>query len=63
VTKHFWRTPPPASVGLLASVRTRRFGETALTFYRLGEESPEAAGSVEDVTQDPPAAGPQEATR
>jgi 16S rRNA (guanine(966)-N(2))-methyltransferase RsmD len=63
VAKHFWRTPPPASVGLLASVRTRRFGETALTFYRLGEESPEAAGSVEDVTQDPPAAGPQEATR
>ena len=63
VAKHFWRTPPPASVGLLASVRTRRFGETALTFYRRGEASPEAAGSVEDVTQDPPAAGPQEATR
>lgn len=32
--KHFWRTPPPSAVGLLASVRTRRFGETALTFYR-----------------------------
>jgi len=29
VAKHFWRTPPPAVVGLLASVRTRRFGETA----------------------------------
>jgi 16S rRNA (guanine(966)-N(2))-methyltransferase RsmD len=63
VAKHFWRTPPPASVGLLASVRTRRFGETALTFYRRGEASPEAAGSVEVVTQDPPAAAPQEATR
>jgi len=36
VAKHFWRTPPPPDVGLLASVRTRRFGETALTFYRLG---------------------------
>jgi 16S rRNA (guanine966-N2)-methyltransferase len=36
VAKHFWRTPPPPTVGLLASVRTRRFGETALTFYRPG---------------------------
>ena len=34
VAKHFWRTPPPAAVGLLASERERRFGETALTFYR-----------------------------
>lgn len=34
VAKHFWRTPPPSSVGLLASVRSRRFGETTLTFYR-----------------------------
>ncbi len=34
VAKHFWRTSPPAAAGLLASVRTRRFGETALTFYR-----------------------------
>jgi 16S rRNA (guanine966-N2)-methyltransferase len=35
VAKHFWRNPPPPAEGLLASVRTRRFGETALTFYRL----------------------------
>ena len=34
VAKHFWRDAPPAEVGLLASVRERRFGETALTFYR-----------------------------
>ena len=34
VAKHFWRSAPPASVGLLASERERRFGETALTFYR-----------------------------
>lgn len=34
VAKHFWRTPPPDAVGLLASVRNKRFGETALTFYR-----------------------------
>ncbi len=34
VAKHFWRTPPPDRSGLLASDRVRRFGETALTFYR-----------------------------
>ena len=34
VAKHFWRRSPPAEVGLLASDRERRFGETALTFYR-----------------------------
>jgi 16S rRNA (guanine966-N2)-methyltransferase len=39
VAKHFWRTAPPENVGLLASVRTRRFGETALTFYRRSQEA------------------------
>ena len=39
VAKHFWRTPPPARVGLLASERERRFGETALTFYRPTEDA------------------------
>ena len=34
VAKHFWRDTPPARIGLLASERERRFGETALTFYR-----------------------------
>jgi 16S rRNA (guanine966-N2)-methyltransferase len=34
VAKHFWRSAPPATVGLLASERERRFGETGLTFYR-----------------------------
>jgi 16S rRNA (guanine966-N2)-methyltransferase len=34
VAKHFWRDAPPPTVGLLASVRDRRFGETGLTFYR-----------------------------
>ena len=34
VAKHFWRDQPPARVGLLASERERRFGETTLTFYR-----------------------------
>ncbi len=38
VAKHFWRTTPPGQVGLLASERERRFGETALTFYRRQED-------------------------
>jgi 16S rRNA (guanine966-N2)-methyltransferase len=38
VTKHFWRNQPPTRVGLLASERARRFGETALTFYRREEQ-------------------------
>jgi hypothetical protein len=38
VAKHFWREAPPAGVGLLASDRERRFGETALTFYRRQED-------------------------
>jgi 16S rRNA (guanine966-N2)-methyltransferase len=34
VAKHFWRDRPPERVGMLAAERDRRFGETALTFYR-----------------------------
>jgi 16S rRNA (guanine966-N2)-methyltransferase len=34
VAKHFWRDRPPERIGLLASERERRFGETTLTFYR-----------------------------
>jgi 16S rRNA (guanine(966)-N(2))-methyltransferase RsmD len=34
VAKHFWRDRPPGRIGLLASERERRFGETTLTFYR-----------------------------
>ncbi len=37
VVKHFWRDQPVATIGLLASERGRRFGETALTFYRRQE--------------------------
>ncbi len=37
VLKHFWRDRPEPRVGLLASARERRFGETALTFYRVIE--------------------------
>jgi hypothetical protein len=38
VVKHASTTPPPERVGLLASERERRFGETTLTFYRRQEE-------------------------
>jgi 16S rRNA G966 N2-methylase RsmD len=55
VAKHFWKTPPPAAVGLLASVRTRRFGETALTFYRPAGDAPRNAEPVADVAPDRPA--------
>ncbi|MFZ5854931.1 MAG: pantetheine-phosphate adenylyltransferase [Chloroflexota bacterium] len=47
VAKHFWRDRPPDSIGLLASDRTRRFGESALTFYR--RRSPEAPDRSEPV--------------
>lgn len=43
VAKHFWRDGPPARIGLLASERERRFGETALTFYRRADDSTEDA--------------------
>lgn len=39
VAKHFWKAPPSPEIGLLRSVRERRFGETTLTFMRWhGEE-------------------------
>jgi len=44
VSKHFWRDAPPALIGLLASERERRFGETALTFYR--RRGPQEAGEA-----------------
>lgn len=40
VATHAWRDTPPAVVGLLRSERARRFGETALAFYRRAEPGP-----------------------
>ena len=37
VATHRWREPPGDHVGLLASERVRRFGETAVSFYRRRE--------------------------
>jgi 16S rRNA (guanine966-N2)-methyltransferase len=42
VAKHFWRDAPPARIGMLATERQRRFGETALTFYRRVDAQQEA---------------------
>jgi 16S rRNA (guanine(966)-N(2))-methyltransferase RsmD len=39
VAKHFWRDPLPERVGTLQRERTRRFGETALTFYTFAPAS------------------------
>jgi 16S rRNA (guanine966-N2)-methyltransferase len=36
VAQHFTKRAPPPAVGGLAAFRTRRFGETTLTFYRAG---------------------------
>ncbi len=44
VAKHFWREALPARVGLLASERERRFGETVLTFYRVASPALPEAG-------------------
>jgi len=49
VAKHFWRTPPPPTIGLLASERERRFGETVLTFYRRREPMAAPTDTTEDA--------------
>jgi 16S rRNA (guanine(966)-N(2))-methyltransferase RsmD len=42
VAQHLTKAPPPADVGVLTAFRTRRFGETTLTFFRAGGyDSPE----------------------
>jgi 16S rRNA (guanine966-N2)-methyltransferase len=56
VVKHFWRTPPPPVSGLLASVRSRRFGETTLSFYRRADGAGRDGG-VEAPSRADPAGG------
>jgi 16S rRNA (guanine966-N2)-methyltransferase len=51
VAKHFWRDEPPARVGMLAAERKRRFGETALTFYRCAGAHEERAGAHEEADE------------
>jgi 16S rRNA (guanine966-N2)-methyltransferase len=67
VAKHFWRDAPPEQVGLLASDRSRRFGETALTFYRRVPSGDVAVGgeavATEPAPGDPDPSHRQEATQ
>ena len=37
ILQHFTKQPPPDAVGALRAYRTRRFGETMLTFFRGGD--------------------------
>ena len=54
VAKHFWRSAPPATVGLLASERERRFGETRLTFYRRRDDvAASETASSETIPREP----------
>jgi 16S rRNA (guanine(966)-N(2))-methyltransferase RsmD len=39
IAQHFTKRPPPGTVGTLTAFRTRRFGETTLTFFRAAEYS------------------------
>ena len=36
IAQHRTKQPPPATAGVLTAFRTRRFGETTLTFFRAG---------------------------
>jgi 16S rRNA (guanine966-N2)-methyltransferase len=42
VATHAWRDAPPEAIGLLRFERARRFGETALAFYRRVDAGPPA---------------------
>ena len=41
VAKHFWKDAPPHRIGVLERIRSRRFGETALSVYRRSPEHAE----------------------
>ncbi len=36
IAQHFTKRPPPSTIGCLSLARTRRFGETTLTFFSAG---------------------------
>lgn len=44
VAQHFTKRSPPETVGTLAAYRTRRFGETTLTFFRPGAYDAQVPG-------------------
>jgi len=46
VAQHFTKQPPPGETGALTAFRTRRFGETTLTFFRAGSYEAGARGDI-----------------
>jgi len=46
VVQHFTKRPPPGETGALTAFRTRRFGETTLTFFRAGAHEAGARGDI-----------------
>jgi 16S rRNA (guanine966-N2)-methyltransferase len=50
IAKHFWRDEPPPVVGCLQVDRVKRFGETALTFYRVSPEGGWPDAGVDSAT-------------
>ena len=42
ILEHLTKQPPPPAVGALRAYRTRRFGETMLTFFRGGDYDAES---------------------
>jgi 16S rRNA (guanine966-N2)-methyltransferase len=47
IVQHLTKRPPAARVGRLVAFRTRRFGETTLTFFRADGYDAPSASSVE----------------
>jgi 16S rRNA (guanine966-N2)-methyltransferase len=49
VAQHFTKQPPPETIGCLTMIRTRRFGETTLSFFRhvAGEARPPQPGRAD----------------
>lgn len=45
IAQHFTKHPPPDTIGALTAFRTRRFGETTLTFFRPGAYDAEIPGT------------------
>ena len=52
VARYFWRNAPPDTAGLLASVRTRRFGEAGVTIYGLTGRTGRAAGGMDEEPEE-----------
>jgi len=46
IAQHFTKQAPPERIGTLGAYRTRRFGETTLTFFRPGAYDAEIPGGA-----------------